>query len=49
MVLWSGGKLDIQALREIAVKQGTVTIQRYGVEMLKKGVTTLTEVAAALA
>jgi type II secretory ATPase GspE/PulE/Tfp pilus assembly ATPase PilB-like protein len=49
MVLWSGGKFDMPALREAAVNQGTVTIQRHGVEMLKKGVTTLTEVASALA
>ena len=49
MVLWSGGRFDIQAFRDVAVSQGTVTIQRHGVEMLKKGVTTLTEVAAALA
>jgi type IV pilus assembly protein PilB len=49
MALWSGGRFDIQAFRDVAVSQGTVTIQRHGVEMLKKGVTTLTEVAAALA
>lgn len=48
-VLWSGGRLDGGALRDAAVKQGTVTIQQHGVELLKKGVTTLTEVASALA
>ena len=48
-VLWSGGKFDSKSLRDAAVKQGTVTIQQHGVELLKKGVTTLTEVAAALA
>jgi len=49
LVLWSGGRLDMQRLREAAVSQGTVTIQRHGVELLKRGVTTLTEVASALA
>jgi type IV pilus assembly protein PilB len=48
-VLWSEGKFDARAMRESAVKQGMVTIQQHGVELLKKGVTTLTEVAAALA
>ncbi len=48
-VLWSGPKFDGRALRECAVKQGMVTVQAHGVELLKKGVTTLTEVAAALA
>ncbi len=48
-VLWSGGKFDSTSLRDAAVKQGTITIQQHGVELLKKGVTTLTEVAAALA
>ncbi|HMK37955.1 MAG TPA: ATPase, T2SS/T4P/T4SS family, partial [Bacteroidota bacterium] len=47
-VLWSGGKFELTALRDMAVKQGTVTIQQHGVELLKKGVTTLAEVAAAL-
>jgi len=48
-ILWSGATLDTKALRESAVKQGTVTIRQHGVDLLKKGVTTLTEVAAALA
>ena len=48
LILWSGGRLDLKGLRDSAVKQGTVTIQQHGVELLKKGVTTLTEVAAAL-
>jgi type IV pilus assembly protein PilB len=47
-VLWSGGKFNARALRDSAVSQGMVTIQQHGVELLKKGVTTLTEVAAAL-
>jgi type IV pilus assembly protein PilB len=49
LVLWSGGRFNMQALRDVALKQGTVTIQRHGAELLKRGVTTLTEVAAALA
>jgi len=48
-ILWSGGKFDMQHLREAAVQQGMISIQRHGVELLKKGVTTLTEVASALA
>ena len=47
-ILWSGGKIDLRALKDIALKQGTVTIQQHGVELLKRGVTTMTEVAAAL-
>jgi type IV pilus assembly protein PilB len=49
VILWSGGRLDGAALREAAVRQGMVTIQRSGIELLKRGVTTLTEVAAAQA
>ena len=49
VVLWSGGKLKNKELLDAAQLQGMVTIQRGGVELLKKGVTTLTEVAAALA
>ena len=49
LVLWSGGKFNIQALRDAAEKQGTVTIRGHGVELLKRGVTTLTEVTSALA
>jgi type IV pilus assembly protein PilB len=48
-VLWTRGTLDTAALRDSAVKQGMVTIQRHGVELLRKGVTSLVEVAAALA
>jgi len=36
-------------LNETAVKQGMLTLQRSGIDLLKKGVTTLTEVAGALA
>ena len=49
LVLWSDGRFDMQRVRDAAVQQGTVTIQRHGVELLKRGVTTLTEVASALA
>lgn len=49
VILWSEGRLKPRELAEAAAQQGMVTIQRGGVELLKKGFTTLTEVAAALA
>ena len=49
VILWSNGKLDRAALSETAVKQGMITLQKSGIDLLKKGVTTLTEVAGALA
>ncbi len=49
VILWSEGRLKSKELAEAAAQQGMVTIQRGGVELLKKGFTTLTEVAAALA
>jgi type IV pilus assembly protein PilB len=49
VILWSEGRLKAKELAEAAAQQGMVTIQRGGIELLKKGVTTLTEVAAALA
>jgi len=49
IVMWSGGRLDGKALAAAAAEQGTVTIARGGIELLKRGTTTLSEVAAALA
>lgn len=49
VILWSESRLKAKELAEAAAQQGMVTIKRGGVELLKKGVTTLTEVAAALA
>jgi type IV pilus assembly protein PilB len=48
-LLWTGGRLRAGELREIGQAQGMVSLRRHGVEMLKRGVTTLGEVAAALA
>ena len=49
IVLWSHDRLDAKDLKEKAIEQGMVTLTRAGTELLKRGLTTLTEVAAALA
>ncbi|MEW6509918.1 MAG: ATPase, T2SS/T4P/T4SS family [Bacteroidota bacterium] len=49
IILWSGGRLDGKVLRDAALAQGMVTIQKGGIELLKRGVTTLAEIGAALA
>jgi type IV pilus assembly protein PilB len=48
-LLWTGGRLRAGELREIGAAQGMVSLRRHGIELLKRGVTTLGEVAAAVA
>jgi type IV pilus assembly protein PilB len=48
-LLLTGGRLRAGELREIGVAQGMVSLRRHGIELLKRGVTTLGEVAAAVA
>ena len=49
MIMDSGTSINEEALRQIAIKQGMKTLREAGVELLKKGITTIEEVASTTA
>ncbi len=44
IILDSGEKIDIERIREAAIKHGMQTLRRSGIELIKKGVTSIEEV-----
>ena len=48
-IVSSGGRIEVAGLRQTAEKQGMLTLRRVGIEALKRGFTTLSELAGALA
>jgi len=48
-IVASGERVDVAGLRQTAEKQGMLTLRRVGIEALKRGFTTLSELAGALA
>jgi len=49
MIMDSGSSINEEALRQIAIKQGMRTLREAGIELLKKGVTTIEEIASTTA
>ncbi len=49
LILESGNSINEQAIRQIAVKQGMKTLRESGVELLKKGLTSIEEIASTTA
>jgi type IV pilus assembly protein PilB len=46
LVLRAGDTVDEESIREQALKQGMQTLRGSGLELMKKGITTLEEVAS---
>ncbi len=49
MIMDSGSSINEEALRQIAIKQGMKVLREAGIELLKKGITTIEEVASTTA
>ncbi|MBI4811482.1 MAG: type II/IV secretion system protein [Ignavibacteriales bacterium] len=46
LIMESGSSINEEALRQLAIKQGMKTLHDSGIELLKKGITTIDEVAS---
>lgn len=49
MIMDAGSSINEESLRQVAIKQGMKTLREAGVELLKKGITTIEEVASTTA
>ena len=45
----AGSVINEQAIRQVAIKQGMKTLREAGIELLKKGVTSIEEIASTTA